>query len=453
MVIDDWVQLILESLYDGVLIVDPFGVVEFVNNSYTRITGVKREEIVGRPLTSVRPGSQLHQVLETGRRMLGVHRKVDSVEYIVNMVPIIEDGQIAGAISLLNEVGDVVKLAETLEKTSNMLGDLETKVRTLRGARYTFDDIIHKDPGSSQNIQLASKIAGKDLNVLLIGESGTGKELYAQSIHNASSRRNKPFIPVNCATLDTGLLESELFGYKDGAFTGAKRGGKKGIFQEANEGTVFLDEVTEMDVRTQAKLLRTLQERTIRPVGGSSEQSINVRVIAATNREIEPLISQKVFREDLFYRLSAFSISLHPLRERRDDIPLLVSRFVDSLNQGEERHKNVMEDAMRVLCSYEWPGNVRELRNAVEYAYAMSDDDSIGKTHLPRNLQHIAVPADQTNIRTLQQCIEETEAAEIRKALEKYGNSLESKKQVAELLGISLASLYSKIKKMDKVGA
>ncbi len=448
MEITSLVKVILDSLYDGILIVDSNSIVRYVNKSYSKITSVAFDDIVGKPL-SVRPGSKLQTVLQTGEQLLGVHRKVGDREYIVNMVPIIENEKITGGISLLNDISDIGKLTKKLKRSGMIIKDLEAKVRKLKGARYTFDDIIYTDQKSLDNINLAKKIAHKDINVLIFGESGTGKELYAHSIHNESSRRDSPFIPVNCATLDNSLLESELFGYQDGAFTGAKKGGKTGLFKEANGGTVFLDEVTEMDCKIQAKLLRALQEKAIRPVGGAREIPIDVRVIAATNKDIPELISKKEFRADLYYRLCVFGINLNPLRERTGDIEHLVNYFLSELNCVEKTDKVISEEVLNIFRKYVWPGNIRELKNAIEYSYMMCEDEIIELNHLPKSIKDIIQEKHDTGLQPLSKIVDQAEHKLIAQALEKYGNSVEGKKEVAKALGISLASLYNKLKKAN----
>ena len=447
MEINNLVKVILDSLYDGILIVDSHSIVRYVNKSYSKITSVPYNEIVGKPL-SVRPGSQLQNVLQTGEQLLGVHRKVGDREYIVNMVPIIENGDITGGISLVNDISDISKLTEKLKKSGMIIKDLEAKVRKLKGARYTFGDIVYKDYKSLENIKLAKKIAHKDVNVLIFGESGTGKELYAHSIHNESSRQDSPFMPVNCATLESSLLESELFGYQDGAFTGAKKGGKTGIFKEANGGTVFLDEVTEMDCKIQAKLLRVLQEKAMRPVGGNREIPVDVRVIAATNKDIPELIAKKEFRADLYYRLCVFGINLNPLRERTSDIQILVQNFLSQLNCVEKTDKIISDEVMNLFMKYDWPGNIRELKNTIEYSFMMCETDSIETEHLPKAVREFLQDIDNVELQPLSKVVDQTEQNLIMDALAKYGSSVEGKKEVAKALGISLASLYNKLKKI-----
>jgi|GEM_PF-2495348 transcriptional regulator with PAS, ATPase and Fis domain len=252
--IDNWLKVVMDSLYDGILIADSLHIVRYVNPSYSRITGVSYEAIVGEKLVELRPGARLPEVIDSGKELLRILRKEGNTDYVVNMTPIIRENKIVGGISVVTEINDAYKLSKELSKFSSQLKKLENHVRQMQKARYTFDDIICVDSLSLKTKATAMKVAKKEINVLLYGESGTGKELYAHAIHNESNRAGEPFIAVNCASLEGHLLESELFGYEDASFTGAKKGGKIGIFEVANGGTVFLDEISDMDYALQAKL-------------------------------------------------------------------------------------------------------------------------------------------------------------------------------------------------------
>ncbi|WP_026477197.1 sigma-54 interaction domain-containing protein [Alkaliphilus transvaalensis] len=437
---------IFDALYDGVLIADHTGVVRYINPSYTRITKVEKEAIVGRSLYEVRPGAQLPSVITSGKKLLRIQRKVGNVEYIVNMAPIIEGNEIIGGISILNEINDIYKLTEELNQSNLMIKRLEKAMKSMGKAKYTFEDIISNDLNSLETKNLAKRIARKDSNVLITGESGTGKELYANAIHNASDRQNNPFIPVNCATFDNNLLESELFGYEEGAFTGAKKGGKIGLFEVANGGTLFLDEVSELNYGLQAKLLRTLQEGTIRRIGGVKEIPVDVRVIAATNKSLEKMIEVNSFRIDLYYRIAVFPINIYPLRERREDIRALVEIFLDQMNKKMNRDLKIQGDLINLLCNYNWPGNIRELKNTIEFAINMTDDDLIKLEHLPKIIQSEGIRTNLLKLKLLEEIIRETEMVEIKKAIDIFGDTVEGKKRAAEALGISLATLYNKLK-------
>jgi transcriptional regulator with PAS, ATPase and Fis domain len=444
--ISSWEKSIFDALYDGVLIADENCIVVYVNPSYTRITKVEYHEIVGFHVAAARKGSKLPEVIKSGKRQLGVRRKVDEIEYIVNMVPLLDKGEIAGGISILNEINDIYNLTEELKKSNSIIKALEKRVKQMGKAKYSFDDIIGETAESMETKKLALKISEKEMNVLITGESGTGKELYANSIHNASSRREYPFVAVNCATLESNLLESELFGYEEGAFTGAKKGGKIGLFQEANGGTIFLDEISEMDYRLQAKLLRTLQENVVRPIGGVSEKPIDVRVIAATNKELEKMIEHNKFRRDLYYRIAIFSINIPPLRSRRGDINDLIGFFLRKMEEKLKVKIDISEESMNILHNYDWPGNIRELRNTIEFSANMTDDFIIKPVNLPKLIQTEGIKKNIIKLRPLEEIIRETESSEINKAVLTYGNTVEGKKKAAEALGISLATLYNKLK-------
>ncbi len=437
---------IFDALYDGILIADKDCIVRYVNPSYTRITKVSIEDIVGKFLNDIRPGAQLPSVIRSGKKLLRIKRRVGDVEYIVNMAPIIEGKEIIGGISILNEINDIYKLTEELNKSNMMIKKLETHMKRMGKAKYSFDDIISGDISSLETKNLAKRIAKKGSHVLITGESGTGKELYANAIHNASNRQQGPFIAVNCATFEGNLLESELFGYEEGAFTGAKKGGKIGLFEVATGGTLFLDEISEMNYGLQAKLLRVLQEESIRRIGGLNEIPIDVRIICATNKSLEKMVEENQFRKDLYYRIAVFPINVLPLRSRREDIPLLAEKFAENITSNIHRELKLTEDVMRLLYNYDWPGNIRELKNTIEFAFNMTDEDKIRPEHLPKIIQSEGVKKELMRLKTLDEIIKEVELAEIKKAIYLYGDTVEGKRKAAEVLGISLATLYNKLK-------
>ncbi|MGN1144245.1 MAG: sigma-54 interaction domain-containing protein, partial [Anaerovoracaceae bacterium] len=309
-------------------------------------------------------------------------------------------------------------------------------------ATYTFDSIAAADPESLKTKQLAMKIAESELTVLLQAESGTGKELYAQAIHNHSRRNQSVFLAVNCANFQANMLESELFGYVEGAFTGAKKGGKIGLMEAAKGGTLFLDEISEMDLGLQAKLLRALQERKIRPVGSVEEREIDVRIVCACNADLEEYIRQGKFRKDLYYRLNTSVIKIPPLRERREDIPPITDSILNEIRHRQRRQIFIAEEAMVCLKQYDWPGNVRELRNVLEFSAYMCEEDTIVLASLPTNLVRESARSTEQK---LAERVKRFERSEIEQTLLKYGNTLEGKKQAASALGISLATLYNKM--------
>jgi PAS domain S-box-containing protein len=444
LVIDTWIRSVFDSLYDGILIIDRDETVKYVNASYTRITGVRYEDIVERKLREVRHGARLPNVLQSRKPIIGALREENGVDYVVNMSPILSKGEVVGAISIASSIDDALDLSQTLSRYQSKIAKLEGRMKAIQRARYTIDDMVAQDPRSKEVRKLLLRIAKKDTTILLNGESGTGKEMAAQAIHNASGRADGPFIAVNCASFGVNLLESELFGYEEGSFTGAKKDGKLGLFEAADGGTIFLDEIAEIGAEVQAKLLRTLQEKTVRRIGGIREISVDVRVIAATNKDLETMVSSGSFREDLFYRLSVFPVVLPPLRDRRADIIPLVESFLIQHKNDLKSDIGLSDDAKKMLIAYRWPGNIRELRNSIEFAVNMMENDTITSRNLPVRIQ--ASMDSDAKAERLSDMVRKFEKEEIAKLVNLHGHTLEGKKKVAEILGISLASLYSKIK-------
>lgn len=445
MVINNWIRSVFDSLYDGVLIIDEDEVVVYVNASYTRITKVDYEKIVGNKLRDVRQGARLPNVLKNRKPIVGALREENGIEYVVNMSPIMVNGRLEGAISVVTNMNDAFNLSSTINRYQNKISKLEKAIKTIHRAKYVVDDMISEDRKSMEVKKLLVKIAKKNTTLLISGESGTGKEMAAQAIHNVSPRADGPFIAVNCASFHEGLLESELFGYEEGAFTGAKKEGKLGLFEAADEGTIFLDEVSEMGPEVQAKLLRTLQERTVRRIGGVREIPIDVRVITATNKDLEKMVEVGDFRQDLFYRLSVFPVILPPLRERRDDIIPITESFLLQHKNDLKKEIAISPEAKEMLMGYGWPGNIRELKNAIEFAINMMEDDVIRGKHLPIRVQSSLKRGFESSVKLSVQ-VKEFERNEILRMLELNGKDIEGKKKTAGMLGISLASLYNKIK-------
>lgn len=438
-------KLIFDSLYDGILIIDKEGIVRYINPAYTRITKVEEKNIIGRYLSEVRPGSRLTNVVKNEKMELGAHRKMGEVEYLVNMVPIYEERKVIGGISLLNELIDIYKLTEKLNLSKIIIQNLKEHVKTLGNGKYSFDDIIAVDEKSVEVKDFAKRIALADSNVLITGESGTGKELYASAIHNLSPRKDFPFIPVNCASFEKNLIESELFGYEEGAFTGAKKNGKTGLFQLAQGGTLFLDEIGELEYGLQGKLLRVLQEKSVRKIGGSKEIPIDVRLICATNKNLEKMIQDNTFRRDLYYRIAIMPLSILPLREKKNDIKSIAEKFLLDLSIKYKKEVKLNENALKVLKEYDWPGNIRELKNIIEFTFNMVEGNEIKAEHLPiaikKNLK------ENDNISPLSEVVKEAEKSYLKKVIEIYGDSVEGKKKAAKALEISLATLYNKLEK------
>lgn len=438
-------KLLFDSLYDGILIIDKNGIVKYINSAYTRITKVSEEEILGRYLVDVRPGSYLTSAMKNKEIKLGVHRKIGEIEYLVNMVPIFKNGIVIGAISLVNELRDIYKLTKKLNLSKIIIENLKEHVKTLGNGKYTFDDIIAVDKKSMKVKKYAKRIALTDSNVLIIGESGTGKELYASAVHNYSPRKEFPFIPVNCASFEKNLIESELFGYEEGSFTGAKKTGKTGLFQLAHKGTLFLDEIGELEYGLQGKLLRVLQEKVIRKIGGEKEIPVNVRLICATNKNLEEMVKEGKFRKDLYYRIAIMPIEIPPLKEKKDDIVPIAQNFIKELNLKYKKSMELDKSSMELLNNYLWPGNIRELRNVIEFTFNMTERNIIKGEDFPENIKN---KEDIKNeIQPLKIKMSQMEKRYIRNTVELFGDDVIGKKKAADALGISLATLYNKLSK------
>lgn len=445
-------QAIIQSSDEAITVVDEEGRGILINPAYSRMTGLTEEQVLGKPATAdISEGESMHmKVLETRRPVRGVRMKVGpgKKDVIVNVAPIIVDGILKGSVGIIHDMSEIQTLTTELNRARQIIRTLE--------AKYAFEDII----GASEEIKLAieqAKLGAKTpATVLLRGESGTGKELFAHAIHNASDRKYNKFIRVNCAAISETLLESELFGYVEGAFSGAKRGGKRGFFEEANKGSIFLDEIGELSANVQAKLLRVLQEKEIVRVGSTKSIPINVRVIAATNINIEKAMADGTFREDLYYRLNRYPISIPPLRNRKSDIPMLAEHLIRKLNQDYGRSiEGIQESALDRLVAHSWPGNVRELENVLGRAmiFMKYNEMEIAAPHLPELAQNDekktggkAYPIESAGNQTLAESIEQLEEVLIREALNKHNFN---RTKTALSLGISLRNLYYKIEKYN----
>ncbi|HHY46212.1 MAG TPA: sigma 54-interacting transcriptional regulator, partial [Firmicutes bacterium] len=356
---NEQLRTILSSIRSGVVSVDEKGQITAINPVAEKLLGgTSSNIIVGRKLQELVPEIPVSKVLDTGKGEMGFLWESKNGRAVLDVTPIVVKGKPSGAIITFDMTDRIQQLEAKIRKDLHQRGHI---------AKCTFQDI----KGNSEMIQAAKaramKFAITDSTVLIEGESGVGKEMFAQSIHNASRRKNGPFVAVNCAALPPTLLESELFGYVDGAFTGAQKKGKPGLFELAHKGTIFLDEVSEMSPEVQARLLRVLQEREVMRIGDDRVIPIDIRVIAATNKSLKDLVKSGSFREDLYFRLDVLNLSVPPLRERREDIPDLVKEFISEISQQLDLNPiQLSREGMRVLVSYDWPGNVRELRNVIE---------------------------------------------------------------------------------------
>lgn len=428
-------EAILESISDGVFTVDPEWRITSFNRAAEQITGIARKEALGKPCSEVFRSSMcegacaLRRTLETGKPV------INRAGYIVDphgrRTPI----SVSTAV-LRNRQGQVIGGAETFRDLSEV-----EALRQELSSRSQLGNLVSHSPAMRKISELIPIVAESLSTVLINGETGTGKELLAQAIHRQSKRAKKPFVAVNCGALPDSLLESELFGYKKGAFTGAVQD-KPGLFARADGGTLFLDEIGEISSALQVRLLRFLQERSYEPLGGTRSETADVRIITATHRNLDELVAQGKFREDLFYRINVIRLTLPPLRQRQEDIPLLVENFIDRFNR--QQHKNVpgiTSGALEILRAGSWPGNVRELENVIERAFVLCGGARIAVHHLPEELTgKKALPPPSGTIAAV---VQTTEEQTILAALQQYRNN---RSAAAAKLGINRSTLYRKIR-------
>jgi PAS domain S-box-containing protein len=432
-------ESILESISDGVFTVDADWRITSFNRAAESITGIRRRDAIGKTCSDVFRASMceadcaLRHTVKTGKPV--INKSAFIVDVDGRRIPI----SVSTAI-LRDERGRIVGGAETFRDLS-----LVEELRKELEGRFQMGDLVSCSASMRRIFDLLPQIASSDATVLIHGETGTGKELLAQAIHNTSLRKNRPFIPVNCGALPDTLLESELFGYMKGAFTGAAKD-KPGRFALAEGGTVFLDEIGDISPALQVRLLRVLQERTYEPLGGTQTRNADVRIIAATHRDLAALIRKGVFREDLFYRLNVVKLDLPPLRKRKEDIPLLVEHFVARFNRRQGKSVvGVASDVMALLMAHDYPGNVRELENIVERAFVLCNSGKIERAHLPPELsgQPAAAPISAGDTIAAQTRVAEAQA--ICAALERHGfNRLAAARE----LGLHKSTLFRKIQSL-----
>lgn len=436
---------IIHSTSELVILVNTKGNIEEISDAYAEFLNVKREDAIGKPVTEVIENTRLMKVLETGIPEIESTQKINGKNMIATRMPIKKDGQVVGAFGrvLFKDIEDLKNLYDKINKMKTELNLYKSRFLKLNASKYSLADIIGESENVSQLKKTIEIVAKTNSNVLISGESGTGKELFAHSLHTESKRNNMPFICINCGSIPAELMESELFGYEEGAFTGAKKGGKIGLFQAANYGTIFLDEIGELPMTMQVKILRFLQEREIQKVGAATREAVDVRIVAATNKNLEEMVSRGQFRSDLYYRLNVITLQVPPLRNRKEDIPALANFLVEKFTRKENLDmKRISDKTLSYLKRYDWPGNVRELENVLERAVNfLGNDMLILPKHLPETITGCPITVAP---KTLKKTVDEAEMDAIVNALLRNQNS---KTNTANSLGISRTSLYEKMKK------
>jgi transcriptional regulator with PAS, ATPase and Fis domain len=442
--LDQSMGLILRS-YDalnmGILVVSHEGIVHHYNSTYAELRNIALGEMVGHPVATLDRRESIGSFLRSGALPPAKPADLDLRRNQETLLPIQEEGQMLGCIVLVTPLSEGF---HAVVQGSRRRSLSKENGATPWSAQYTFADIV----GDSQTLvyarELAMHAAKVDSPILLLGESGTGKELFAHAIHMASPRHDRPFVPVDCSAISRELLEAELFGYAPGAFTGAVKDGKPGKFELADGGTVFLDEIGEMPLEMQAKLLRVLQERRIIRVGGLSPVSVDFRIIAATNRNMESMVTEKRFRHDLLYRLDVIRVEIPSLRERSEDIPLLLEHTWEQKSQELGIATTLSPQALRILTRYLWPGNIRELRNLVERLLVSVRKPVVEPYDLPLHVkQGLADGSQEANTFYLKSVVAEAERQTLERALQ-YARG--NRNMAAELVGLSRASFYRKLK-------
>ncbi len=436
---------VIETAYDGMVIINKMAIITMISKAYTEFLGIRREDVIGKHVADVIENTRMPIVLKTGKEEVAQLHKIKGNYMIASRIPIIKNGEIIGVVGkvLFRNVKELNNLYRKISVIEKELENYKSKLREFNTASYSLKNII----GESDQIILAKDIVRKAAhttsNVLILGESGTGKEIFAHAIHSESKRHEGPFVKVNCAAIPSDLLESELFGYEAGAFTGARKEGKIGKFEIANEGTIFLDEIGDMPLHMQVKLLRVIQEREVEKVGGVASKKINIRIIAATNRNLEKLVSEGKFREDLYYRLNVVTIEIPPLRERGNDIILISNHLIKKLSLDlNKKVTGISREAEQYLKTYEWKGNVRELENILERAInIMEDNEIIDIKDLPKELTGKKI---EIMPKKLQDVLAESEKNAIIFALRAAKGN---KTKAAKILDIGRTSLYEKIEK------
>lgn len=442
---------ILEWSHDGIWIMDGKGITLRVSKSWEDFAGIKREHLIGRSVYDiVREGyysdSAAIHVMQELKPVNIIYETKTGRRALVTGNPVFnEDGSIWRIVSNIRDITELLSIREELEKTQGVAQRFQEEIRLLREKQLQSDGIVIRSRAMTDLIELAGRAAQAEATILIMGESGTGKEVIAKLIHKLSKRSKGPYIKINCGAIPESLLESELFGYEGGSFTGARKQGKPGLFEMAEGGTLFLDEIGEMPLQLQSKLLLAIQDRQIYRVGGTAPLDLNVRIIAATNRDLKEMVSDGVFRGDLYYRLNVVPLVIPPLSERREDIIPLLFHFLRQFNKKYNMNKRYSPRVIELMAAYSWPGNVRELENLTERLVVTSPDEEIGEEQLPEEFKReINVAGLNTGeFMTLKKAKEDLEKFLIKQALERYGST----RKAASALGIAQPTVVRKAQK------
>ncbi|WP_342429456.1 sigma 54-interacting transcriptional regulator [Neobacillus sp. FSL H8-0543] len=460
---NNWLEEIINLSAERIVVVDRDGVICYINEAYCEFLETTVDKAMRQPVLDIIENSRMHIVAKTGQAEIAAVHKIKGSEMIANRFPLIVKGELVGAVGtvMFRNPEELHMYSGKIQHLVEELKYYKTKAEKNIKSKYHFSDLLGNSTSFLAVKTLAERISGSQSAALLLGESGTGKELFASAIHNNSIRSAFPFVPINCASIPEQLLESELFGYDDGAFTGAKKGGKKGQFQIANNGTIFLDEVGDMPLAMQSKLLRVLQEKEIQPVGGQKSIPVDVRIIAATHRDLEKMVEEGKFRQDLYYRLNVIKIEIPPLRERKGDIELISIKLLEKLEAKFHRKAvGLSTEVIERLELHSWPGNIRELENVLERCINVLDGTTIEIPHLPLYLRDQGLKSKNSQamnpigpekivplpVLPLKEALAQVEKQSILNALVVTNGN---KQEAAKLLEIGKTSFYEKCKFYD----
>jgi PAS domain S-box-containing protein len=442
-------EAILDNIHNGVMITDPEGKIIFFSKTYGNFLGIDPKEAIGRNCTDVIENTRMDIVAKTNTPEINLPHRIMGQDMVVQRIPIEMNGKLVAVYGqvMFKDVRDVHALARKLNVLETKVEFYEKELESLRSSKYTMNNIVGNSEKVVELKRLALKAAKTNAPVLLIGESGTGKELFAHAIHHASDRRTHPFIRLNCAAIPKDLLEAELFGYEPGAFTGAGTKGKPGKFELAHRGSIFLDEISDLPLEMQPKLLRVLEEKEMERLGGTSLTKCDFRLIAATNENLDKCVEEGKFRKDLYYRLNVIPIQIPPLRERKEDIPIIAEHLIQIINKDLGTHvTKISPEVINIFQNYDWPGNVRELANILERIIYITEGDTIQFRHLPFFLQSMRGGSTKLQPTLLKNLREDMEKEALLHAIR---ISNDNKNKAAKLLGIHRTALYKKMKKLN----
>lgn len=437
---------ILDTIDEAIFLDDADGYAIWINKAAENIYKIDRREVMGKHCSyleeqGIFQPSVTSQVIEKKEKATLLHMNKDGKQLLSRGVPLLDhNGEIKIIVTTSHDITEMIVLRDRLEEIQNTISDIKAP------ESYRQDGIIANSPAMFSVIQMAERLASFDTSILITGESGSGKGIVAKLLHDSGIRKDKPFIQINCGAIPENLLESELFGYEAGAFTGSRREGKKGLFEAAKDGTVFLDEIGELPLKLQVKLLQVIQEKAVQRVGGIESIPVDMRIVSATNRNLEKMVKNGSFREDLFYRLNVVPINVPALRDRPEDIVPLIRSFLFQNNEKLGENKTMDTAVMSVLLKYHWPGNVRELENIIERLVITTKESVIGLDNLPGYIyEHARRPGEISYTRggELQEVLDAVEKQILSDAKEKYGTT----REMAKALGISQPSVVRKLAK------